>query len=49
MVTDATAVLNIKSTKLNNTDGMLPAATDVALISIKCMENKPDMPINNVS
>ena len=49
MVTDATAALNNKSTKLNNTVGVVPVANCVAVMSITWIVNKPDMPINNVS
>ena len=49
IVTDATAALNNKSTKLNNTVGVVLVVSCVAVMSITWIVNKPDMPINNVS
>lgn len=49
IVTEATDALNNKSTKLNINDGMPPAATDVAVMSIMCMAIKPLMPTIKVS
>lgn len=49
MVTDATAVLNNKSTILNNSVGVELDANCVAVMSITWIVNKPDMPINIVS